>query len=163
MPSSSYSFISTVKKYHVFISFRGEDTRKNITSHLYSALRDKKIETFIDEKRLEKGHEIASVLFKAIEESMISIVVFSKNYASSSWCLDELNHILHCMEVNNQIVVPVFYDVDPSDVRHQRGTYAIAFEKHKKRFAKKIGKVQRWKMSLATAANITGWDSSRIR
>ena len=76
------------KKYDVFLSFRGEDTRRNFTCHLYEALMQKKIKTYIDEQ-LEKGDQIALALTKAIEDSCISIVIFSDNYASSKWCLGE--------------------------------------------------------------------------
>ena len=37
------SFSRNNKKYDVFVSFRGEDTRDNFTSHLYSALSRKNI------------------------------------------------------------------------------------------------------------------------
>ncbi len=39
------------------------------------------------------------------------IVVFSKGYASSHWCLNELVHILHCKNTKGHIVLPIFYDV----------------------------------------------------
>ena len=77
----------------VFLSFRGEDTRNNFTSHLYKTLRDLDYDTFIDDD-LQKGEEISIELLKVIELSMISIVVFSKNFASSTWCLNELVKIL---------------------------------------------------------------------
>ena len=64
--------------YDVFLSFRGEDTRNNFTSHLCEALRGKGINTFIDDD-LQRGEEISVELLKAIELSKISIVVFSKN------------------------------------------------------------------------------------
>ena len=77
------------------MSFRGEDTRLGFKSHLYNALVKKDIHTFIDDK-LPRGEQISDELLKTIESSMISIIVFSKNYASSSWCLDELVKILEC-------------------------------------------------------------------
>ena len=89
-------------KYDVFLSFRGEDTRKNFTDHLYSALDEKGIIVFRVDKELERGESISPGLFKAIEESKISIVVFSRSYAFLTWCLDELVHILECKNTNNQ-------------------------------------------------------------
>ena len=74
--------------FHVFLSFRGEDTRYNIVSHLHYALRENGINTFIDND-LRRGEEISEELLKTIESSMISIVVFSEFYAESHWCLDE--------------------------------------------------------------------------
>ncbi|XP_024023032.1 toll/interleukin-1 receptor-like protein [Morus notabilis] len=106
--SSSASSLFTSKKYDVFVSFRGEDTRNTFTSHLYAALERKKIKTYIDEKGLEKGDRISPALLEAIRISKISIIVFSKDYASSSWCLNELVHILECHEENKDRVIYPF-------------------------------------------------------
>ena len=154
-PSSSSS--STHQwKYHVFLSFRGEDTRNNFTSHLYAALQEKGIYTFRDDKKLERGKRI-SELFKAIEDSRFSIVVLSKNYASSTWCLDELVKILECETKMGQIVLPIFYDVEPSVVGKQTGTYAEAFVEHEKPFSKNLKKVHAWRAALTDVAKISGW------
>jgi hypothetical protein len=100
--------------------------------------------------------EISDELLKTIESSMISIIVFSENYASSTWCLDELAKILECKK-NGQIwCVPVFYKVDPSEVRNQKGKFGEALAKHEEKF-KDDKKVQRWREALHEAANISGW------
>lgn len=139
----------------VFLSFGGKDTRIGFISHLYSALDQAGIRTFKDEPGLERGEEIASQLIQAIHDSKMSIVVFSKNYASSMWCLNELAEIRECEETRGHVVVPVFYHVDPSHVRHQTGSYAEAFEKHKIRHP---DKVETWRASLTKYANISGYD-----
>ncbi|KAK0591331.1 hypothetical protein LWI29_000092 [Acer saccharum] len=144
-------------KYDVFLSFRGEDTRNNITDHLYAALDRNGIITFKDDERLERGTEISSELTKAIEESRFSIVIFSKDYASSTWCLEELAKIVEFMERNNnQTVIPVFYNVDPSDVRKQNGEFKNAFDKHQQNPKIDSDKIQRWRAALERAANIVG-------
>ncbi|KAM7466186.1 hypothetical protein LguiB_013748 [Lonicera macranthoides] len=125
--SSSCLAPSRTWNYDVFLSFRGEDTRKNFTDHLYDALTRAGIRTFRDDDQLPRGKHIPFQLMKAIEESRISIIVFSKNYASSSWCLDELVKVLECKNTRGQLVLPVFYDVDPSHVRKQTGKFAEAF------------------------------------
>ncbi|XP_050253751.1 disease resistance protein Roq1-like [Quercus robur] len=51
-------------------------------------------------------------------------------------------------------VFPVFYDVDPSDVRKQEGTFAKAFAEHEK---ENIEKVQTWRVALRKVANLSGW------
>ncbi|KAM7473445.1 hypothetical protein LguiB_020688 [Lonicera macranthoides] len=104
-------------KYDVFLSFRGEDTRKTFIDHLYSALVRSGIYTFKDDERLKTGESISPALLKAIEESSFAVVVFSKNYASSRWCLDELVKIMECSNKSpkGQTVIPIFYDVKPSD------------------------------------------------
>ncbi|KAM1881009.1 hypothetical protein ACFX13_002670 [Malus domestica] len=75
-------------KYNVFLSFRGDDTRKNFTGHLYDKLLWRSIRTFKDNPELERGASISPELFRAIEESRFAVVVLSPNYASSSWCLE---------------------------------------------------------------------------
>ena len=102
MDTKSPSFSSSHRwKYHVFLSFRGEDTRKSFTDHLYTTLKQKGIFTFKDDEKLERGKLISLELLKAIEESMFAIVILSKNYASSTWCLDELVKIVECKEKMN--------------------------------------------------------------
>lgn len=159
---ASCSSMPSINKYDVFLSFRGVDTRDTFTSHLYAALCRKKIETYID-NRLERGDEISPALMEAIEESDVSVVIFSENYASSSWCLDELVHILNCRENNKQVVIPVFYDIDPSHVRKQKGSYAVAFKELEERFEDSMDKVLEWKTALKVAANLSGFDSRVTR
>ncbi|XP_058182391.1 disease resistance protein RPV1-like [Rhododendron vialii] len=143
--------------YHVFVSFRGADTRKKFTSHLFAALEDNGFRTFRDDKELERGEYISDGLVKAIEGSRISLIVFSKDYAGSRWCLDELVRIMNCRETLKQIVVPIFYDVVPSDVRKQMGVLQLAFAKHERRFREGLdGKVKRWRAALTEAANLSG-------
>lgn len=156
--SSSSSNVSSLKKYDVFISFRGDDTRKTITSHLYEAL-NKKVLVFIDDTELQRGDEISSTLIKAIEESDASIVIFSKDYASSKWCLDELVKILECKRDQRQVVIPVFYEIEPSHVRNQTGSYQQCFEKHERDLRHNKDKLQKWKDALTEAANLSGWNS----
>ncbi|KAG5564707.1 hypothetical protein RHGRI_000786 [Rhododendron griersonianum] len=143
--------------YDVFVSFRGADTRKNFTSHLFAALEDNGIRTFRDDKELERGEFISDGLLKAIEGSRMSLIVFSKDYAGSRWCLDELVRIMVCRETLKQIVLPIFYDVVPSDVRKQTGDLQEAFAKHEKRFREgSDGKVEKWRAALTEAANLSG-------
>ena len=146
-------------KYDVFLSFRGEDTRENFTSHLYSALSRESIETFIDND-LRRGDEISQSLLDAIEASSISIIVFSERYASSRWCLDELLKILECKKEYAQIVIPAFYRVDPSHVRKQTGNFGDSFLKLGERFPDKM---QSWRNALTEAADLSGFDSRVYR
>ncbi|XP_072084986.1 TMV resistance protein N [Arachis hypogaea] len=147
-------------KYDVFVSFRGPDIRRGFLSHLVDALSRKKINGFVDDK-IEVGDEIPKSLIRAIKASLISLVIFSPNYSSSRWCLEELAKIVECREKEGQFVLPVFLDVDPSDVRHQRGSYGDAFIKHEKKYD--LVKVQRWRTALQRAANLSGLHSTKYR
>ncbi|XP_042956563.1 disease resistance protein RUN1-like [Carya illinoinensis] len=154
LPSAS----KTHWDHDVFLSFRGEETRKNFTDHLYSALVQAGIHTFRDDDGLRRGENISSGLLNAIRGSKISIVVFSKDYASSRWCLDELVEIVKCQNTTGHTLVPIFYNVDPSDVRKQTGTFAEAFIRHEERFRMDMERVKRWRAALTEAANCSGWD-----
>ncbi|RHN52377.1 putative TIR domain, winged helix-turn-helix DNA-binding domain-containing protein [Medicago truncatula] len=159
LSSSSTSF-SYDFNFDVFISFRGTDTRFGFTGNLYKALSDKGIRTFIDDKELQKGDEITPSLLKRIEESRIAIIVFSKEYASSSFCLDELVHIIHYFKEKGRLVLPVFYDVEPSHVRHQNYSYGEALAKHEERFQKSKKNMERllkWKIALNKVADLSGY------
>ncbi|XVF18880.1 hypothetical protein REPUB_Repub11eG0061600 [Reevesia pubescens] len=160
LPSSSSSAASSSisrHKYDVFLSFRGEDTCKNFTDHLYAALKRNGIITFRDDPKLEAGEAIAPKLFKAIQESWCSIIVFSKTYAFSSWCLDELAEIVKQKKGRGHKVFPIFYDVDPSDLRKQTGRVEEAFAKHEERYKENKDKTQRWRIVLTEVANVKGW------
>ncbi|XP_030957503.1 TMV resistance protein N-like [Quercus lobata] len=153
--SSSTSSSTTRWKFDVFISFRGKDTRSDFTDHLYAALEQKGILTFKDDNRLERGKAFSTVL-KAVEESRFAIVVFSRNYASSTWCLDELVKINGCINDTGMTVLPVFYDVDPYEVRRQRGNFAEAFDEHE-RFKENIEKLEVWRDALREVGSLSGW------
>ncbi|TYH46958.1 hypothetical protein ES332_D11G377100v1 [Gossypium tomentosum] len=155
LPSTS-SYISR-KKYDVFLSFRGEDTRKNFTDHLYAALKRSGIVTFRDDPKLEAGEEIAPELFKAIQQSWCSVIVFSQTYAFSSWCLEELAEIVQQHNNDGHKVFPIFYDVDPSDLRKQKGKVEEAFTRHEERYKEESEKIRKWRNSLIQVAAIKGW------
>ena len=157
LPSSSSSSFTPRWKYDVFLSFRGKDTRNNFTDHLYFALKQKGIFTFRDDEILERGKSISPELSKAIEESRFAIVIFSRNYAFSTWCLDELAKVIGCVKETGMTVLPIFYNVDPSDIRKQIGTFTQAFAEHEERFEENIKKVQKWRDALREAGNLSGW------
>ncbi|KAK2970777.1 hypothetical protein RJ640_026431 [Escallonia rubra] len=150
--------------YHVFLSFRGE-TRKTFADHLYTALVQAGFQTFRDNDSIERGKYLDLELSKAIKESRISIVVLSKNYASSTWCLNELVTILECNKSHGAAVLPVFYDVEPSEVRKREGSFEKAFERYEneveaegdhERRMELAKRVEGWKAALRQVADLTG-------
>ncbi|KAG4380633.1 hypothetical protein GLYMA_16G211400v4 [Glycine max] len=93
----------------------------------------------------------------------MAILVFSKNYASSSFCLDELVKIMECVKAKGRLIFPIFYDVDPCHVRHQSGSYGEALAMHEERFTsskenlkENMERLQKWKMALNQAADVSG-------
>ncbi|CAL8107644.1 unnamed protein product [Prunus armeniaca] len=106
----------------------------------------------MDEDDLQVGQVIKPELLQAIGKSKISVIVFSKRYADSSWCLNELVKIMECGRTLNQIVLPIFYNVDPSDFRHQKGTLESDFQKHTIRHKDEV--VKEWKDALTEAADL---------
>ncbi|XP_017440289.2 disease resistance protein TAO1 isoform X2 [Vigna angularis] len=170
-PQSEYVLFMAVRShsqeftYDVFLNFRGSDTRYGFAGNLYKALDDRGIHTFIDDKKLRGGDELAPTLVKAIQESRIAITVLSITYASSSFCLDELVYILDRADEKKLLVLPVFYNVDPSFVRHQKGSFGEALAWHeerlkadnKERLNHHMEKLEKWKMALHQVANLSGF------
>lgn len=145
-------------KYDVFLSFRGE-TRRTFTDHLFKALKDRGINVFRDHE-IERGIDLPSILSNAIKESKIAIIVLSPDYASSTWCLQELSKAFEQMKdwKTIQRIIPIFYNVEPSDVRKQRGTFDESFKKHEENLIEHK-RLQQWRTALTDVSGITGWNS----
>ncbi|KAL1819891.1 hypothetical protein ACET3Z_014760 [Daucus carota] len=84
---------------------------------------------------------------------MSAIIVFSQNYAYSTWCLDELVLILERKKNSRYFIMPIFYEVEIRDIRHQLGNYGLALEKHSVRHSHKV---EKWREALAEVGNIFG-------
>ncbi|XP_015161303.1 TMV resistance protein N-like [Solanum tuberosum] len=160
--SASNSHYCPRWKYDVFLSFRGVDTQNNFMSHLYNGLKNRGIFTFLDDERLEDGDSNSEELVQAIEESQVTVIIFSKKYATSRWCLNELVKIMECKEKENkQTVIPIFCNVDPSHIRYQSDSFVEAFAKHESRCKHDVEgmqKVQGWRNSLTAATDLKGHD-----
>ncbi|KAF3777089.1 TMV resistance protein [Nymphaea thermarum] len=145
-PSSSAEF-----EFDVFLSFRGKDTRKGFTGHLYDRLKLQGISAFMDSEDLEKGQEIKK-LMDYIERSMIFMPIFSKGYAASIWCLKEITTMVACQ----RLIIPVFFDIEPAEVRDQTKHFASAFERYEKD-ADIRQEVSNWRCALKTVGELSGF------
>ncbi|KAF8112756.1 hypothetical protein N665_0062s0100 [Sinapis alba] len=150
------SSLSNNLKHHVFPSFHGEDVRKAFLSHILKEFRSRGIETFIDNS-IERSKSIGPELIDAIRGSKIAIVLLSRNYASSTWCMNELVEIMKCREELCQTVMTIFYEVDPTDVKKQTGNFGNVFRKTCKGNSKED--IGRWRHALAEVAKIAGYHS----
>ncbi|KAI8527224.1 hypothetical protein RHMOL_Rhmol12G0059100 [Rhododendron molle] len=138
-------------RWDVFLSFRGEDTRHGFTDRPYEALLAEGVRAFRDNEGMSKGDQIASSLIDAIHDSAAAIAVISPSYASSRWCLEELATICEC----RRLLLPVFFNVDPSHVRRQKGPFEKDFRSLDSRFEEKD--VARWRDAMGKAGGISGW------
>ncbi|CAF1787149.1 unnamed protein product [Brassica napus] len=154
LPPSSPSRIWT---HHVFPSFRGEDVRRDFLSHIQMELQRKGITPFVDNE-IKRGESIGPELIKAIRGSKIAIILLSRNYASSKWCLDELVEIMKCREEFGQTVMAIFYKVDPSDVKKLTGDFGKGFGRTCAGKTKED--IGRGREALAKVATIAGYHSS---
>ncbi|PWA86115.1 toll/interleukin-1 receptor (TIR) domain-containing protein [Artemisia annua] len=160
----------------VFLSFRGIDTRNSFTDHIHKALVDANIRTILDDREIHTGEELKPELENAIKASRASIIVLSTNYASSTWCLDELVLILEQRRTSKHIVIPIFYHVQPSNVRYRQSSFGDAFIKHKEMIdaeknatkkREKTCKLKQWKKAVTEVAclkgkNASGWPETRL-
>lgn len=115
----------------------------------------------MDDHSIERGDHISASLLPATELSQISIIVFSRNYADSRWCLQELERIMQCHRIIGQVVLPVFYDVDPSEVRHQTGEFGNAFQNLLNKISEEEDEssdtVLSWREALREASGLAGF------
>ncbi|CAN6888855.1 unnamed protein product [Brassica oleracea] len=146
-------------EHHVFPSFHGPDVRRGFLSYLLKEFREKGIDVFIDND-IERSKLIGPELTEAIRGSLIAVVLISKNYASSTWCLNELAEIMKCRDEDKQTVEVIFYEVDPSDVKKQKGDFGAVFEKTCAE--KTTEEIERWRKALQIVAQLAGYHTSNF-
>ena len=140
----------------VFLSFGGEDVRREFLSHIHKEFQRTGI-TFIDNES-KGGVFIGPEHIRAIRESKIAIIILSSHYASSNLCLNELVEVIKCREELNQTVIATFYKVDPSDVKKLTGDFGEVFRKTC--VGESDEDTKRWRQALAKVATIAGYCSS---
>ncbi|XP_075110899.1 toll/interleukin-1 receptor-like protein isoform X1 [Nicotiana tabacum] len=147
--------------YAAYLSFSETgNIGQTFLSHLHGALKQEGIYTFKDDRNQDRGISVSKDSSRAIEESQIIVVVFCENFVLSKDCLDEVVKIMDCRKLLKKIVIPIFYDVEPSEVRRQRNSLAEAFADDSEN-DDEIGRserVKRWRDALDEAGNISGFD-----
>ncbi|KAJ7961787.1 TIR-NBS disease resistance-like protein [Quillaja saponaria] len=158
MFSSTYSSLHSNWIYDVFLSYRDDvETWDSFIGHLYAALVNAGINVYKNDHDVPGGKDITWEMLNAIQGSRISLIVFSTKYAASKWCLEQLVEIMGCPPMNRRLVIPVFYEVKPSEVREQTGTFGKAFEGLIERFPLYKSMVSDWSGALSEAASIPGF------
>lgn len=153
-------------KYHVthdvFINHRGPDVKHTFASHLYHCLCAHGLRVFLDTEELQKGESITDQLERAIQRSSVHVVILSQRYAESAWCLDELSLMLQ----SGSTIFPVFYHVEPFDIRH--GYYneclkelgwkiTYDYQTHGAVPRHDPSKIENWRSALSVVSQIPGF------
>ncbi|KAF8020078.1 hypothetical protein BT93_G0701 [Corymbia citriodora subsp. variegata] len=147
-------------EHQVFLSFRELDTSCTFTNFLHQALVEAGIRVFINDEGLRPSERISDTVLQAIDNSKFYIPIFSKDYASSHWCLDELAKMV---ENKGKVILPIFYDVKPDDVELKTALYKDAIsnlgqimEDQKNKFSPKD--IETWRQALREVGRIKGWE-----
>lgn len=160
-------------KYKVFLNFCGDDTRDGFANSLYCFLENAGISVFIDDKALPQGETFDTELLQAIDDCKLYITIFSRNYASKHWCLRELVRIVDNTygpeeDGNKKVILPIFYDVIPDDVKLKTNLYKGAIseleqkmENQKRKFGTED--VEKWKQALQKVDGIQGWERRKYK
>ncbi|CAN1356660.1 Toll/interleukin-1 receptor-like protein [Linum perenne] len=136
----------------VFVSYRGPDVGTGFKDHLYAALRREAITVFSDKTEIPAGEKVTEAVLSAIEGSRFYVVVLSKGYASSEYCLDELAKIMDCCDGGGKTILPVFYGMLPEDVT---SCFEGDFDRHKKEYT--YERVDGWLQAVSWIIGISGW------
>ncbi|KAH9289390.1 hypothetical protein KI387_033507 [Taxus chinensis] len=145
VPSSAASTVPC----DVFINHRGLDVKHTLATTIYHTLNRLGLRVFLDVEMLELGAFLPTTIQEAMRTSLLHIAIFSPNYAQSPWCLAELTYMLK----TGATVIPVFYHVQPTDLRwvaQGKGIYADAFSDHENKDRYSLQNLEEWKMALHT-------------
>ncbi|KAL9679295.1 hypothetical protein QQ045_017153 [Rhodiola kirilowii] len=69
---------------------------------------------------------------------------------------------MDCRSTLGHTVLPIFFDVEPTHVRHQSGPFEEAFKAHELRFGGEMGRVNNWRLALEQVANLKGMSSEDV-
>ncbi|CAM6077767.1 unnamed protein product, partial [Sphagnum tenellum] len=173
MDATSLHWLQESSSWHtwmfdVFLNHRGPDVKHIFVAHLHEALKEAGCRPFLDKVDLEKGQPGQKKIYEALGCASVHVAIFSKHYADSKWCLNELRAMLK----SGKVIIPVFYHVSPDFLRCKpHGPYTEAFRKllrckphgpYTEAFRKLLWrrlarKVKQWKVALRKAAELDGF------
>ncbi|KAK8464577.1 hypothetical protein PHAVU_010G027500 [Phaseolus vulgaris] len=149
--------------YDVLINFNGEDIQRTFVSHLDSDLSAVGLTTFLHHPNAVNPTHIQQPILNLCR---VAIVVFTKSYSQSAWCLNQLQQIIKWHQTYCRHVLPVYYEIHPSHVRLQKGNFGKAFKAtaHQTFSGQQLRQgMSRWSHALTKAANFFGWDERNHR
>eukprot|EP00253_Pinus_taeda_P001167 PITA_01167 len=163
--SASTSDSNNIYYYDVFLNHRGPDVKKTLASHLYYRLLSHGFRPFLDRPELQEGDSFIRQIEGAIRTSFVHVAIFSPRYVESKWCLDELLLMLE----SGAPIIPVFYQVEPAELRWGKKFYAEALQNLEKKKSydaeTKTEKprytsttIENWRKALSRVADISGFD-----
>ncbi|KAJ7968505.1 TMV resistance protein N [Quillaja saponaria] len=97
----------------VFINHRGIDTKRTVAGLLYDNLARLRVRPFLDSMNMKPGDRLFDHIDRAIKGCKVGVAVFSPRYCDSDFCLHELALLME----SKKRVIPIFYDVKPSELR----------------------------------------------
>ncbi|XP_020213324.1 uncharacterized protein LOC109797624 [Cajanus cajan] len=106
--------------YDVFISFRDKDT-SDIPEYLACALLKKSLRVYAHPELT--GDHVPQTVIEEIGKAQVSVVVFSKSYLETNWCLHEFHFIMACRARYARTVIPVFYNVHRTAIQDYSSNY----------------------------------------
>ncbi|GLJ40672.1 hypothetical protein SUGI_0839800 [Cryptomeria japonica] len=148
--SSSASFSASAPNAvpcDVFINHRGPDVKYTLGKDIYNILFRMGLRVFLDTEILQLGDVIPIELEFAMQSAKLHVAIFSERYAESPWCLNELTFMLK----TGAPIIPVFYGIDPGDLRwvdSKKSKYCKAFDHYKTKERYSPVKLTEWKAAL---------------
>ena len=140
--------------YDVFINHRGPDVKRTLASLIYHRLESHGLRVFLDKHELQGGDSLIPAIKSAISSASVQIAIFSKTYAQSAWCLNEL---LWMLDSHPSKMIPIFYDIQPSDLRYvDKGAYAEAFQEHRDKGRVSTQQIDSWISALVKISGVSG-------
>ncbi|XP_039170316.1 disease resistance protein RUN1 [Eucalyptus grandis] len=68
--------------------------------------------------------------------------------------MEEVAKVVECKDINEGSMIPIFYEVNPSDIRKLRGNFGKAFAKTEEAYSGDKRDIKRWKDAMSKVASL---------
>jgi hypothetical protein len=144
-------YAENYENYDVFLSHRGPDTKLGVVTDLHAEFKQAGLRAFMDCESIGIGQPSWECIEDALRKTPIAVVIFSKNFAQSPWCLKELHLIMNSPDIK---MIPIFYKVKSSELQLPADFRLIeGFEELSKSSKSDIGL---WRADLDAARQVMG-------